>query len=64
MFLQDSGMHYNSGHGSAGRIPNLLVTAGVAEQEMPDFPEFRSGINNQAHVLIIKCNFIISKYSS
>ena len=64
MCLHDAGMHYNSGHGSAGWIPDLPVTAGVAEQEIPDFQESSSGINNLAHVLMITLNFIISKYSS
>ena len=46
MCLQDAGMYYYSGHGSTGWIPALPVTEGLAEQEIPEFPKFCSGINN------------------
>lgn len=46
MCLQDSGISHYSSDGSVDCIPALPVTTGLAEQELPKFPEFRPGINN------------------
>ena len=48
MCLQDAGRSHYSGDGSVDWITALPVTAGLAEQEIPKFPEFCFGINNLA----------------